>query len=179
MADARDPRLWLSQFIFAGICCAIMFVQLLPLDLRPAVWVAPDLLLAVAIAWVSRRPDFAPVTTIVLIFFVADLLFQRPPGLWAGLVLIMTEFLRSRNAGIRNLPLMGEWAMAAGAMIAVTLAYRLVLSIVMVPQPSLGLGLIQLVVTIICYPLVVLVAQLVFGIARPAPGEVNALGHRL
>ena len=179
MADTSDPRLWIAQFTFAGICSAIIFVQLLPLDLRPAAWVAPDMLLAVAIAWVSRRPTYAPVTTIVLVFFLADLLFQRPPGLWAGLVLIMTEVLRARNASIRNLPLMAEWAMAAVAMAAVTIGYRLVLSIVMVPQPSLGLGLLQLIVTIVCYPLIVLLAHAIFGITRPAPGEVNALGHRL
>ena len=74
---------------------------------------------------------------------------------------------------------MAEWAMAAVAMAAVTIGYRLVLSIVMVPQPSLGLGLLQLIVTIVCYPLIVLLAHAIFGITRPAPGEVNALGHRL
>jgi rod shape-determining protein MreD len=49
----------------------------------------------------------------------------------------------------------------------------------MLPPVPLGLTLLQMVLTILAYPLAVAAAWGVFGISRPAPGEVNALGQRL
>ncbi|MEP4639809.1 MAG: hypothetical protein ABJZ83_15675, partial [Yoonia sp.] len=59
------------------------------------------------------------------------------------------------------------------------LIYRVSLTIVMTPQPPLGLTLIQMVMTIAIYPLVVVIAHFIFGVSRPAPGQTDSLGHRL
>jgi rod shape-determining protein MreD len=72
-----------------------------------------------------------------------------------------------------------EWLTVATAIAAVTLGGRFALTIVMMPQAPLGLTLVQMVLTILAYPLAVAFAWAAFGITRPAPGEVNALGQRL
>ena len=116
---------------------------------------------------------------IALLFLIADLLFQRPPGLQAGLALILTEMLRARAAGLRQLPFPLEWATVGLGIFAIALLQRVVLAMTLTPQSSATLTLMQAAATTLVYPLLVLGAYLAFGIARPAPGEVDSLGHRL
>jgi rod shape-determining protein MreD len=179
MAETPATQVWVGRTIFAFVMIAIIFIQLLPLDTRPDSWAAPDLMLTVALAWTARRPDFAPVFLIAGLFLLADLLFQRPPGLWAGLMIIGTEIMRSRARSMRNVPLMLEWGTVAAGVVTITLVYRVALTVVMTPQPPLGLTLIQMVMTIAIYPLVVVIAHFIFGVSRPAPGQTDSLGHRL
>jgi rod shape-determining protein MreD len=49
----------------------------------------------------------------------------------------------------------------------------------MLPQISLGQAMIQLIASILCYPLVVGASRLAFGVRKPATGEVDAYGRRL
>ena len=44
--------------------------------------IGPDLLIAFAFAWSLRRPEYVPSLLLALLFLLADLLLQRPPGLW-------------------------------------------------------------------------------------------------
>lgn len=179
MAETPTMQVWTGRLIFIAVIGLIMFIQLLPLDTRPDVWPVPDLMLIVALAWSARRPDYAPVTIVALLFLLADLLFQRPPGLWAGLVVILTEVLRRRARQIRNSPLALEWGSVAVGIVVITLIYRITLAIVMTPQPALGLTLVQMVMTIVLYPVVLVIAHFVFGVSRPAPGQTDSYGHRL
>ena len=179
MGDSPVARIWIGRAVYLAVAMAIIFLQLLPLDTAPPEWAPPDVLLAVTLAWVARRPEFLPFFVVFLVFLLTDLLFQRPPGLWAGLVLILTETVRSRSRGLRNVPLALEWGTVAVGIVAITLANRLVLAIVMTPQAPLTPTLVQMVLTIAIYPVVVLVAQVLFGLTRPAPGQVDSLGHRL
>ncbi|HHI70488.1 MAG TPA: hypothetical protein ENJ91_05750 [Rhodobacteraceae bacterium] len=110
---------------------------------------------------------------------LADMLFQRPPGLMAALVVIGTEFLRRRTHLMRELPFLFEWAMVAGVMVAMLIAYRLVLIVVMQPRPSFWLSVTLLISTIAAYPLVVAFSRYVLGVRKIAPGEVDELGHRI
>lgn len=179
MADNPAARIWTGRAVYLALAVAVVFVQLMPLNTAPVVWAAPDLLLAVTLAWVTRRPEYLPVGVVIVVFFLTDLLFQRPPGLWAALVLILTEGLRSRSRGLRNVSLALEWGTVAMGIVAVTLANRLVLAVLMLPQAPLALTAIQMVMTIAIYPLVIVLAHMFFGLARPAPGQVDSLGHRL
>lgn len=179
MAEPLHSQIWIGRALFGIMALVVIFAHLLPLDMEPTVWAAPDILLATTLAWVARRPDYAPFLLIVAIFFLTDLLFQRPPGLWVALVAILTEVLRARTHDIRNMPLMLEWGTVATGIVAITLANRALLTVAMTPQAPLGLTLIQMVMTILAYPLVVLVAHFAFGVTRTAPGQVNNLGKRL
>ena len=179
MADTPSMQVWAGRMMFVAVIGLIMFIQLLPIDTRPDVWPVPDFMLIVTVAWTARRPDFAPVLMIAFLFLLADLMFQRPPGLWAGLVVILTEVLRRRARQIRNSPLLLEWGSVAVGIVGITLAYRIALSIVMTPQPAFGLTLMQMVMTIVLYPVILVIAHFVFGVSRPAPGQTDSLGHRL
>lgn len=179
MAEAPSTTVWFGRAVFLALALVLIFLQLVPLNLEPGGWAPPDLLLAVTVAWVARRPDYAPFIVIAVLFLLTDLLFQRPPGLWSALVIILTEVLRTRAARIRNMPLLLEWGSVAVGIIAITIVNRIVLAIVMMPQAPLGLTLIQMLMTIAVYPVVVIVAHFLFGVSRPAPGAVDSLGHRL
>ena len=179
MARVLTSRVWLGRMVYAATAVILIFLQLLPLDSRPATWASPDWVLALTLAWLARRPDHVPVFLIAAIFMLTDLLFQRPPGLWAALVVILTETLRARVAGIRNMPFALEWGTVAFGVLVITLTYRFAQLIVMSPQAPLGLTLIQMIMTIMFYPLVVGLAQIVFGLTRPAVGEVDNRGSRL
>ena len=179
MTDAPATQVMTGRFVFVALVFVLFFTQLLPLDTRPSVWAPPNWLLAVTLAWITRRPDFVPVYFVVAVFFLADMLFQRPPGLWTALVVILTEILRARSSGLRDLPLLLEWGTVAVGIVAITLINRAVLMVVMTPQPPLGLTLIEMVMTIVFFPVVMAAAHFVFGVSRPALGQTDSRGHRL
>lgn len=178
MAEA-DRGLWTGRLAYAGLALALIALPLLPLDTVPRGFAAPDLLLAVTLAWAARRPDTLPVLAVAAVFLLADLLFQRPPGLFTALVLVLTEWLRRRAPRLRRGSFLGEWLAVGAGIAAVAGANRVVLAVLMTPQAPLGLTLIQVILTIALYPVVAGVAQLALGLRRPAQGEVDALGHRL
>lgn len=165
---------WFFRGCFLGLCLLIMFFHLLPLDSIPRRWAPPDLLIAFVFAWALRRPDYVPILSIAAVMLTADLMFQRPPGLLALLVLIGTEYLRLRFAGLKDASFAGEWIAVCIVLVAITLANRLVLSVLAVQQAPLGLTLMQMLMTIIVYPLVVLITQSVFGVRTPAPTDSDS-----
>ncbi len=174
---ALQRVIWRSAFV--GVATLVAFVQLLPLGSGSGGLPGPDLLALLAIAWVLRRPDFVPIGLIAVVMLAADFLFMRPPGLWAAIVVLGTEFLRVREQGLRDLPFLVEWGLVAGVLLAMTLGEALARLAFMVDQPSLGLTLIHLILTILAYPVVVGVTAFAFGLRRAAPGEVDDMGRRL
>jgi rod shape-determining protein MreD len=179
MAERADTQVWINRGVFVLLAFIIVVAQLAPLDMRPAVWAAPDILLAITLVWVARSPQYLPVFVVAALFLMTDLLFQRPPGLWAALVVILTETLRRQNREIRTMPLLVEWGTITIGIGAITVINRLILAIVMVPQAPLGLTLIQMITTIAIYPLIVFAAHIVFGVTRSAPGQVGSRGQRI
>ena len=179
MAERADARTWTNRCIFMALAFVIIVAQLVPLDMQPIGWAPPDLLLVITLVWVARKPHYLPVLVIGFLFLVADLLFQRPPGLWAALVVILTETIRRQNRDFRNMPLMVEWGTITIGIVAITLMNRLVVFMTMVPQAPLCLTLIQMIATIAIYPVIVLIAHFIFGVSRSAPGEIGSRGQRM
>ena len=162
-----------------ALAFVLIVVDLVPLDMRPSLWVAPDLLLAVTLAWVVRKPTYVPVVVIATLFLMTDFLFMRPPGLWAALVVILSEVMRRQHREFRNMPLLVEWGTVAFGIVVITIVNRLVLAVVMLPQAPLGLTLIEMIATILVYPIILLIAHFVFGVSRTSPGEVGSKGQIL
>ena len=101
MVERSTTRLWLMRGLFFSLGAALIFWRLLPLDTLPDGFAGPDLMVALACAWVLRRPEYAPPLLIGGMILLADFLFQRPPGLFAALVVVATEALKARaRAGI-------------------------------------------------------------------------------
>lgn len=177
MTEGRGP--WAGRIAYLLLAFVLIAAPLLPLNTVPRAYATPDILLAVTAAWAARRPDTLPALVVAGVFLLADFLFQRPPGLFAALVLLLTEALRRRSLRLRRGSFLGEWIAAGAAIAAVVLAHRVILAALMTPQAPLGLTLIQLILTIAAYPAVAGVAQVALGLRRPAQGEVDSLGHRL
>jgi rod shape-determining protein MreD len=179
MAENPTAQILIGRMTFLAIAFGVFFIQLLPLNTTPIGWPGPDILLICTAAWVSRRPDYLPVWMVLGVYFLGDLIFFRPPGLWTALVIILTEFLRVRAPKIRDIPFALEWGMVAFGIVAITIANHLILGLVVLEIPSLGPLLLQLLVTIAIYPLVVLIAHFIFGVSRPSLGQTDNYGHRL
>ncbi len=179
MADTITFRLWTGRAIYVALAISYIFVRLLPLDTTPSGLPGPDLLICITFAWVLRRPDHVPPLLIAAIFLLCDLIFMRPPGLWTLMILAATEFLRAREGLMRELPFLMEWVMVSAVLLAATLGQTILLAIFMVPDVTLGIALLHILVTLLAYPIVVATLWLALGLRRAAPGEVDRLGRKI
>ncbi len=105
MNELSPFRLWLMRAAFLLLVVAVLFFHLLPLETSPRRWAAPDLILGFACAWCLRRPEYVPAVSLAALFLLTDLLFQRPPGLWATLALIGCEYLKTSGRSLREFEL--------------------------------------------------------------------------
>lgn len=179
MAELSASRLLLKRGLFIWVSVLIIFFHLLPLNTVPRSWAGPDLIVALAFVWAVRRPDYLPALSVALVMLLSDLLFQRPPGLLALLVVLGAEHLKSRAGGLRDASFLVEWSAVAVVLIAITLINRLVLAILVVQQAPPGLSLLQMLMTLLFYPLVVAFSQFILGVRKTAPGDMNAVGRSL
>ena len=104
MVDPIRATRLAHRLLFVGIVAVLIFIRILPLSSMPSSIPGPDLALGLTLAWVLRHPDYVPAVTIAGVFLLEDLLFMRPPGLWALIVLAGTEFVRAREVVTRDLP---------------------------------------------------------------------------
>lgn len=179
MVEGGSRTIWLYRGLFVALAAFVLFLRILPLGSIAGNWPGPDLLLCLIMAWVMRRPDYLPVLLIALVVFIEDLILMRPPGLWTALTVVATEFLRSRVALTRELNFAVEWLLVAGLMIGMLLAYRLIFALVLLPQPPLGFALMQILWSVLCYPVIVIASRLALYLRKPAMGEVDERGRRL
>jgi rod shape-determining protein MreD len=199
MWERIRTSVWYYRAIFVLMALILLFFRLLPLGdpsgnwpwssvpnwvlgafgREPQFWPGPDLLMCLTMAWVMRRPDYLPALLIAGVFLLEDMILLRPPGLWAALMLIATEFLRSRAALTRELSFAVEWLLATGLMVAMMLVYRVVFAISLMPQPGFAFALVQTIWSTLCYPAVVVLFSLLLDLRKPATGEVDSYGRRL
>ena len=172
-----DP--WGYRLLFVALALLFLFIKLLPLGSLAGAFPGPDLLLALMIAWVMRRPDVLPIWLILAVVLTEDLLLMRPPGLWTAIVVLATEFLRSRIALTRELSLPVEWLLASGLMIAMLMLNRLAFTVSLLPQAPFGFAVTQVVWTIIAYPLLVFLSRLWLDIRKTTTGKLNESGRGL
>ena len=172
-------HLWLFRALFVALALLVIFVQLLPFHPGPGKIPGPDVLLLLALSWVLLRQEFVPLLVVALLFLAADILFVRPFGLWAALAVVGTEYLRHRSFQMREVSFLVEWLTIAAIVTAMTLLYALAQSLFAVQQPPLGMTLIRLFFTIICYPLVVVLGGRLFGLRKPRAGETDSMGLRV
>ena len=74
MAERTDPRIWMNRGIYILAAFVIIVAELVPLDMQPSNWAWPNIMLAMTLAWVARKPDYAPVAVIAALFLITDLL---------------------------------------------------------------------------------------------------------
>ena len=112
MIDGATREVWAHRILFVVLALVFLFFRLLPLGeviapcgpeatgCRLMAWFShmpgPDLLLCIIFAWTMRRPDYLPVLLIAAVVLLEDLIMLRPPGLWTGLVVLVSEIIRKR-----------------------------------------------------------------------------------
>ncbi len=166
MADEALSNKWLMRFVFALLCLILIFVQLLPLETTPRRWVGPEFMVVLALAWAVRQPGYTPSLLIAGMFLLADFLLLRPPGLATAIMVVACEVQRNRSSRLRDATFATEWLTAAVLMVFITLGYRLLGTIFLLPLPSLGLMLMQTIMNIAIYPGVVFLSHILFGVRR-------------
>ncbi len=171
MTNASGLRLFLIQFGFVLLCVALLLANLLPLSTLPRNWAGPDLLFCFALAWSVRRPDFVPLTSLALVFLLADFLLQRPPGLAAALMLLAAADMQARSRTLRDAGFAAEWARAALLIVAVAIAGQVVQLLFLARPPGFSLLVSQTVLTALAYPLCVAISAGLMGVRMAAPGE--------
>ncbi len=172
-----SQRIWLMRTAFAMLVLFILFVHLLPLQTKPPVHFAPpDMLMLFAFAWSVRRPELVPSLLLATLFLLADLLLQRPPGLWALLLLLASERLKTQSLSLRDAGFFTE-CLSVGAMIlSVFVGYRVILALLIVDLPPLGIWIVHAVMTLLFYPFAVFVTHWVMGVRKSAPGDLGPGG---
>jgi len=69
----------------------------------------PDVMFALFAAWVIRRPMSAPIIGIAFLGVLADAMMMRPLGLWALVLFVGMELLRTSERAFRDIPFLLEW----------------------------------------------------------------------
>lgn len=179
MGDVGTRQVWLHRLLFLALALAMLFLRLLPLRSEAGDMPGPDLLLCLIFAWTMRRPDYLPALLIAAVVLLEDLVLMRPPGLWAGLVVVASEFIRGRVALTRELNFGVEWLLVAGLMVALMVANRMIFALFLLPQTNFGYALLQVVMSMIAYPVVVFLSRVLLDLRKPATGEVDAYGRRM
>ncbi len=177
MAELTATNRWTMRAVFAALMALVFFIHLLPLNPGPGRFPGPDVLVMVTFAWVLRREEYVPIWLIAVIFLLADFLFMRPPGLWAAVVVLGSEALRTRAPQLRDQSLLVEWLTVAATVTVMFLAYSIILALFFVDQPGLGLTLIRLLATIILYPLAVALSARALGVRKMVGGETDQFGR--
>jgi rod shape-determining protein MreD len=178
MNDHSAYRVWLMRAAFVGLALLILFVHLLPLNSAPSNWALPNLMMGFAFAWSVRRPEYVPAILLGLVLLLGDLLLQRPPGLWAVIVLLACESLKAKAPTLRVATFFTEWATVAGLIIGATVVNRVILAVLLVDVPGLWLTFVQMGLTVIFYPAFVFVTHAIMGVRKSAPGDLDMLGGR-
>ncbi|PPB82105.1 rod shape-determining protein MreD [Albidovulum inexpectatum] len=166
MVDPRLASRLAHRAAYLVLAAVLIVLRLLPLSTQPSAWPLPDLLLCLTLAWLLRRPDHVPALSIVAVLLIEDLLTLRPVGLWPLIILSVTEILRSRSSGLRDLPFVVEWMVVAGAVFLAGLIDWVVLALALAPQVGLGPTMVQAALTVMAYPAVVAALAVLLGIRR-------------
>ena len=161
-----QPRILAYNLLFVAAAFLLLTIQLLPHAPVIGPLYEPDLIFCLMAAWLLRRPEYLSTAVIVASVLVAELLFLQPPGLWAFLVLLASEFFRSTADRVRFLPFGYEWLIAMTAYAAAAIAYSFLLALALVPGPDAKTVALQLFATAVAYPLVVAATNLLFRIRK-------------
>ena len=178
MAERSPAKIWVMRFAYLALALLILFAHLLPLEFTPRWFGGPDVLAALTFAWALRRPQYVPMLLVAFVLLLADMLLQRPPGLWAGLILLGTEWLKSRDRALRENTFFAEWVTVATVLLLALVTYRAVLGLLLVSPGALSLSFMQYGTTMAIYPLMAGLSYLVFGSAKGHKDDLDQMRHR-
>jgi len=179
MAKGIWAQIWLGRLFYLGSMLVLIFLSLVPVGFQPSRGAGPDLAFGLTAAVMFRRPDMLPVLLVAGIFLLMDMLGQRPPGLWAAIMVLAFEFTRLQEYRFRELSFLLEWMFVGAILLIALLAERVVLMLSMVPQVGFAQVALNYLISVVFYPLVVGFCVFVLRIRKLSPQEAVQYGHRL
>jgi len=153
-----------------------ILISMMPLGLSADTLPMPDLVFALAFAWVIRSPSTAPLGVVVAVALLSDVLLMRPLGLWTLVIIIVTEFARAQRIPLRAQMLVVEWSIFAIAMALGLALNGMILSTTFTPRPGFDLVFNYWLISVVAYPVVCGLLHWVFRIRAPL---VSATSDRL
>jgi rod shape-determining protein MreD len=151
----QDPptRVFRLQLTYLAIVALVVLLQSLPLQSLPYPFAPADVPLSITFAWIMRRPDVMSPILITLAFLFADTILQRPPGLWALIVLCASIFLRMRTRGRKEVLFLYEWFIVALVIGVSFLVHYFALMFTFLPVPDAQQYVVQVLLSILIYPI--------------------------
>ena len=159
-------KIWFKQTV---LCLALFFVVasgMAPVSITPFSLPSPDLVFCLIAAWVVRRPDLVSAGVIVAAVLTSEIFLLQTPGLWSAIVLLATEYLRGSANRVRSQPFLFEWLLVTAAYVSAAFAYQFVLALAFLPAPPAEWALLHGAVTLLAYPFVVVVTNLLFQVTK-------------
>ena len=150
-----DPsmRILRLRLTYLLIVMLLALFQTMPIHTSIDQFAMPDIPLVITFVWVMRRPDVMGPILITIAFLFADMILQRPPGLWTLITLCASMFLRSRTIYFKEVIFFYEWLMIAIIVIFCFAAHQFLLLLTFLPTHDLALLVKQALFTIMLYPI--------------------------
>lgn len=179
MTDTSLKR-WADKLLFVLAVCFAIGLSIMPMGLAANAVAFPDVVFAVMVAWVIRKPASAPVILVVLLGILADALMMRPIGLWALMLLAGTEGIRLSYRMFRDIPFVLEWVYVSVLLIALLILQNLILLVSFADVYQFTDVFWHAIRTIAVYPVVVAILHWALRIRATSKNKrPNRLGYVL
>lgn len=169
--------IWFQRSVYSMICMIFIIWLISPQSSLPQAVPAPEFFLCLTLAVILRKPEVLSVILIAVIFLLCDFLFNRPVGLWSGIVIILTEFTKTQYWRYKDSNFVSTWLFSSILIAFGMGSYLLVLILFMVPYTDLSQYLVWVLITILCYPIMFCLS---FLVVRPGKQDYQdrVLGGR-
>ena len=154
------------KFFFFLLGFLLIVLPIMPIDLTPKSTAYPNILLCYIFSFVIINPKNAPFFLIVLLNLIADFLWFRPLGLMTLLTLVITEFVRWRLKNNIYINYKLEQVYFFLLFSGIILFELLMSGVGLIPSFNFKLIASYYLTTVISYPIVSLLARLVFKSKR-------------
>ncbi len=179
MDEVTPFQFWIRRGTYLAFGILLLLQAIIPQSLEATQIPGPDIFYCITMAYIIRRPEYAPLWAIVLIFFLRDVVTMAPLGLATLFFLIATEIVRANLQAFREYFFGIEWLWVAVIYGLILVTQNLVLSLSVSFTPKFVDLFYQFFFTTLAYPVIVLIMRYLFAIDRPAAGKTDARGHRI
>lgn len=179
MNNVTPLQFWLRRATYIALGILILLQTLIPLDLNANHIPGPDILYTLTIAYIIRRPEYVPLWSLVFVFFMRDVLTMAPLGLGTLAMVAASELVRNNLQAFREYFFSIEWLWVSVIFAGMLVLQKVLLTLSISSSPSFVDMLIELLFTMLAYPVTVALMRYGFGIERPAAGKTDAWGHRI
>lgn len=175
-----DSRRWFEVILFIILGFISIGIPIIPMGLAANSVAFPDVMFALFAAWVIRRPMSAPILGIVFLGVLGDAMMMRPLGLWALVLFVGMEVLRTSERAFRDIPFVLEWLYVSALFALMLVLQNLLLFASFDSVYGVADVIWHWVRTVAVYPVVVIILHWGFHIrAYRKDNRPNRLGYIL